>query len=93
MSIYPVFDFQVTILGDNSTSCNGKCHKVEVSINDCNLRSPMYAMVIGGVGIILGAQWVAIIGIVGLNLQTQFLIFYENGNKYKVHGIMSPHSQ
>jgi hypothetical protein len=53
----------------------------------------MYAMVIRGVDIVLGAQWLATIGTMGLNLQKQFLRFYENGKKYKFHGINSPPTQ
>jgi imidazoleglycerol phosphate synthase glutamine amidotransferase subunit HisH len=47
----------------------------------------MYAMVIGGVDIVLGAQWLASIGTIRLNLQNKFLRFYENGKKKKFHGI------
>jgi hypothetical protein len=50
-------NFQVTIPGNKTTSCNGKCHRVKLSINDYQLKSPMYAMVIGGVDVVLGAQW------------------------------------
>ena len=37
--------------------CDGKCHKLELAIKDYKLRSPMYAMTIRGVDIVLGAQW------------------------------------
>ena len=42
--IHPTFEFQVSILGNKTTSCDGKCHKVELSMNDYKLKSPMYAM-------------------------------------------------
>jgi hypothetical protein len=74
-------------MGDRTTSCDGKCNKVELTIDNYKLISLMYAMVIRGVDIVLGAQWLASIGIVRLNIQNQFLIFYENGKKYKFHGI------
>jgi hypothetical protein len=41
----------------------------------------MYAMVIRGVDIVLGSQWLASIGTIRLNLQKQFLRFYENEKK------------
>ena len=47
----------------------------------------MYVMEIGGVGIVLGTQWLETSGIVGLNLQEQFIRFYENGRKYKLYSI------
>jgi hypothetical protein len=50
----------------------------------------MYAMPIRGVYIVLGAQLFATLGIFGLNLQEQLIRFYENGKKYKLHGINCP---
>ena len=47
----------------------------------------MYFMSIGGVDIVLGAQWLETLGTVGLNLQEQFIKFYENGRKYKLYSI------
>ena len=60
---------------------------------DYKLRSPMYAMEIKGVDIILGAQWLEMLGIVRLNLREQFIRFYENGRKYKLYSINSPPPQ
>jgi hypothetical protein len=87
MFFYPTSDIQIVISRDRTTSCDGKCNKVELTIDNHKLISPMYAMVIGGVDIILGAQWLASIGTVRLNLQKQFLSFYESKKKYKFHGI------
>jgi len=59
MFIYATFNFPVTILGDKTASCNGKCHKVELSINDYKLRSHVSSIAIGGVDVVLGPQWLA----------------------------------
>ena len=88
--IYPTSSFQVSIPGKHITSCDGKCHKVELDIKYYKLKSPMYVMEIGGVDIVLGAQWLETVGKVGLNIQEQFIRLYENGKKYKLHGIKCP---
>lgn len=62
-------------------------------MSDYKLKYHMYAMPIGGVDIVLGAQWLATLGTVGLNLQEQFIRFYENGKKYKLEGINFPPPQ
>jgi hypothetical protein len=63
-------------------------------MNDYKLKSCMYDMPIRGVDIVLGAQWLATLGSVRLNLQEKFIIHYENGEKYKLHGInYAPHKQ
>ena len=69
MFMYPTFDLQVSILGNKTTSCNGKCHKVELAISDYKLKLLIYAMGIGGVDVILGSQWLATPSTMGLNLQ------------------------
>ena len=84
MFIYPTASFQVSILGNKTTPCDRKCHKVELAIKDHKLRSPMYAMTIGRVDIVLGAQWLERLGTFRLNLREQFINFYENGRKYKL---------
>lgn len=33
MFVNPTSNFQVAILGDKTTSCDGKCHKLQLSIN------------------------------------------------------------
>ena len=49
----------------------------------------MYAMEIRWVDIVLGAQWLEMLGTVGWNVQEQFINFYENGRKYKLYSINS----
>ena len=88
--IYPTIIFQVLIPGNKTTLWDGKCHKVELARKDCTLRFPMYAMAIRGVDIVLGAQWLETLGTIILNLQEQFIKFYENGRKYKLYNINYP---
>jgi hypothetical protein len=42
-----------------TTSCDGKFHKVEVSMNEYKLKYPMYVMTIRGVDIVLGGAMVS----------------------------------
>ena len=90
ISIYPTTSFQETRPRNKTTPCDGKCHKVELAIKYYNLRSPMYVMEIRGVGIVLGAKWLEMMGTGRLNLREQFIRFYENGRKYKLYSINFP---
>ena len=85
--IYPTASFQVSIPRNKTTLYDGKCHKVKLSIKDYKLRSPMYAMAIIGVDIVLGAQWLETLGTIGLNLREQFIRLCENGRKDKLYSI------
>ena len=42
--IYPIANFQVSILGNKTTTCDEKFDKVEIPIEDYTLRLPMYFM-------------------------------------------------
>ena len=53
----------------------------------------MHTMAIEGVEIVLDAQWLETLGIVGLNLREKFINFYENGRKYKLYSINCPPPQ
>ena len=46
--IYPTASFQISIPGNKTTSCDGKCHKAKLAIKDYKLRLPMSAMAIKG---------------------------------------------
>ena len=65
---YPSSFLQVTIPGNKTTLCMGKCHKVKLSINYYQLQSTMYAMEIMGVDVELGSQWLSPVGTIGLQL-------------------------
>ena len=65
--IYPTTSFQVSIPGNKTTPCDGKCHKL--AIKDYKLRFPMYVMEMKGVDIVLGVSWLETLEIVRLNLQ------------------------
>ena len=91
--IYPTASFQVSIPGNKTTPCDGRCHKVELAIKEYKIRSPMYVIEIRGVDIVLGAQWLEMLGTVELNLQEQFIRFYENGRRYKLYNINCPPPQ
>jgi hypothetical protein len=67
--VYPTSNFQTAILGDKATSCDGKCNKVELIIDDYKLIYSMCSMVIGGEEIVLGYQCPTSIRIAILNLQ------------------------
>jgi hypothetical protein len=53
-------------------------------MSDYKLKSPMYAMPIRGLDIVLGARWLATIGTIGLNLQEKFIRFYQKWGKVEI---------
>jgi len=88
--IYLTANFQLSILGNKTTTCDEKFHKVEIPIEDYTLTLLMYLMEMRGVDIILGTQWLETLGTIRLNLREQFINFYEDERKYNIYSINFP---
>ena len=42
--------------------CKWKCHNLQISIGDYNLRSDMFSLPLGRCDVVLGAQWLRTLG-------------------------------
>ena len=71
----------------------GKCHKVNFQIQDFNLESPFFTVLLGGVDVVLGIQWLRTLGTYAANHRVQFIKFKWGGQKYKPHGFQAPENQ
>ena len=52
--IYPAPEFQVMIANGGTINCSGKCHKITLTMGEYVLNSPMLAIPMGGVDVVLG---------------------------------------
>ena len=50
----------------------GKCHNINLSMGEYVLRSPMIAIPMGGVDVVLGVQWLQSLGTISFNFQKLF---------------------
>ena len=50
------------------------------------LNSPMIAIPMGGVDVVLGVQWLKSLGTVALNFQKLFMKFSWEGKEYELNG-------
>ena len=76
---YPVKNFSVMIANGGSITCGGKCHNIKLSIGDYQLSSAMYAIPMGGVDVVLGVQWLKLLGTFSMNLDELFIRFKVEG--------------
>jgi hypothetical protein len=91
--VYLVENFQVLVANGGSIDCGGKCHNIKLSMGDYNLSSPMYAIPIGGVDVVLGIQWLRTLGTISTNYNDLFMRFKVEGIEYELNGLKSPPSQ
>jgi hypothetical protein len=67
--VYPVPDFQVMIAYGGTINCSGKCNKINLTMGEYVMNSPMIAIPMGGSDVVLGIQWLQSLGTVAFNFQ------------------------
>jgi hypothetical protein len=60
--IHAVNNFQIMIANGGSMKCGGCYENVHLEIGDYNLKFHMFAIVMGGCDIVLGAEWITTFG-------------------------------
>ena len=58
-----------------------KFHNIKLTMGKYVLNSPMFSILIGGVDVLLGVQWLQSLGIVTFNFQELFLNFFRKERK------------
>ena len=91
--VHPVPDMKVMVVDGKKIEKVGKCHKVKLQIKYFNLESELYTLLLGGVDIILGVQWLKTLGTYSANHQKHFIKFKWQGKNYKLHGFQPPDTQ
>ena len=90
---FPLPNMKVMVANGKKIEKVGKCHKVNLQIQDFNLESPFFTVPLGGVDVVLGIQWLRTLGTYAANHQVQFIKFKWGGQKYKLHGFQAPENQ
>ena len=60
--IYPAPEFQVMVANGSTIKCSAKFHNIKLSMGEYVLNSPMIAIPMGGVDVVLGVQWLQSLG-------------------------------
>jgi hypothetical protein len=91
--IYPASEFQVMISNGGTINCSGKCHKINITMGEYVMNSPMISIPMGGVDVILGVQWLQSLGTMDFNFQELFMKFSLEGKKFELRGIIGKPSK
>jgi hypothetical protein len=60
-------EFRVMITDGGTINCSRKCHSINLNMREYLLDSPMIAIQMGGVDIVLGVQWLQSLGTMALD--------------------------
>jgi hypothetical protein len=65
--VYPTLEFQLMILDGGTINCSGKCNKINITMGEYVMNSPMIYIPMGGVDVVLGIQWLQSLGEMDFN--------------------------
>ena len=74
--LYPAPDCHVMVASGGTITCLGKCHNIKLSMGEYVLNSPMLSIPMGGVDVVLGVQWLQLLGTIAFNSQEIFINFF-----------------
>ena len=86
MPIEPAPLFKVIIGNGNYMRAEGLVRSIKVDVQGHTINLPVYLLPISGAGLILGAAWLATIGLHLADYQTLQLKFYDQGRFITLHG-------
>ena len=79
--IYPTPEFQVMIVDGGTINFSLKFHKIALTMWEYVLNSPMIGITMGGANVVLGVQWLKLMGTVAFNFQELFMKFSLDGKE------------
>jgi hypothetical protein len=77
--VYPVPKFQVMIADGGTINFSRKCNKINITIREYVMNSPVIYIPMCGVDVVLGIQWLQSLGTVDFNFQELFMKFSLEG--------------
>jgi hypothetical protein len=82
-----VREFQVMIANEGTIHSLGKCHKINLTMGEYVMNSPMISIPMGGVDVVLGVQWLQSFRTMAFNFQEIFMKFSLEGKEIELRGI------
>jgi hypothetical protein len=79
--------FQVMIENGGTINCSGKFHKINITMGEYVMNSPMIVITMGGVDVVLGVQWLQSLGTMDFNFQELVMNFSLEGKEFELRGI------
>jgi hypothetical protein len=74
-------------------NCSGKFHMINLTMGEYVMNSPIIIIPMGGVGVVLGVQWLQSLRTMDFNFQELFMKFSLEGKEFELRGIMGKPSK
>jgi len=86
--LYPAPECQVMVSSGETINCSIKCHNIKLSIGEYVLSSPMLSIPMGGADVVLGFEWLQLLGTIAFSFQEFFMKFSSEGKEVELRGII-----
>lgn len=91
--IHLALEFQLIIAKGGSNNFLGKFHKINLTIEEFVLNSPMIVIPMGGDDVVLGVQCLQSLGTMYFIFQELFMKFSLKGKEFELRGIIEKQSK
>jgi hypothetical protein len=85
--VYPAPEFQVMIADRGTINFSRKFNKINLTMGEYVMNSPMIYIPMGGADVVLGIQWLQSLGTMDFNFQELFMKFSLEGKEIELRGI------
>jgi hypothetical protein len=85
--VYPTPKFQEMIAEEGTIIFSGKCNKINLTMGEYVMNSPMISIPMGDADVVLGIQWLQSLGMVAFNFQERFMKFSLERKEIELRGI------
>eukprot|EP00253_Pinus_taeda_P008981 PITA_08981 len=86
--LYPAPQSEVMVASGGTINFSRKFHNIKLSMAEYVLNSPVLSILMGGVDVVLGVQWLQSLGTIAFNFQEVFIKFFSEGNEVELRGIV-----
>lgn len=77
MFVHLVNNFQVLIANGGMMKCGGHCENVKLEMGDYHLKTHMFSIDMKGCDIVLGVEWIHILGMITMDFKEIYMIFFK----------------
>jgi len=72
------------IVNGGSITCGDTCHNIKLSMGDYQFSTTIYVILMGGVDIVLGLQWLMLFNTFSMTLQELFMSFEVDEKQFQL---------
>jgi hypothetical protein len=87
--VHLVHNFQIMITNGGMMKCGGRCENVKLQMGDYQLKTHLFSIDMGGCDIVLGEEWLCMLGPVTMDFKELYMSFTKEGHVHTLRGLQA----